>query len=671
MTSSRFGCAFVTLRAVVATWLMAMTIFPAGAAERGPTRPTSLPGSSDARVIVKFRADSSMAQALSVGAAVGMAGGPQNAHAMSTRLGITLSDGRALGPRTQVMTGSGMNSQDLADRLAAQSDVEYAVVDGRQRALAVAPPNDPLFLNAAGAQTPAVGQWYLQPPDATLVAAINANAAWQRTTGKSTIVVADLDTGVRYDHPDLTAKLLPGYDFITDIPTANDGTGRDSDASDPGDWITVAEDASGQFKGCGASDSSWHGTQTAGIIAAQTNNGIGMASVGHDVMLLPVRVLGKCGGYDSDIIDAMHWAAGIAVSGVPANPTPARVVNMSLGSSGACSAAYQDAINDLVAAKVVIVVAAGNDGLAVGTPANCSGVIAVGGVRHSGTKVGYSDLGPQLTLSAPAGNCVNTTGPCIYPILTTSNTGTTTPVAGAAGADYTSGGADASLGTSFAAPQVTGTVALMLSANAALTPAQVSSALQSTARPFPSTGAAAGVTACTAPTSVAQGSECYCTTSTCGAGLLDAGLAVAAVGTVTANIAVASTSAVAGSPVTLDGSASSASTGSAISSYQWTITAGANIASITSSSTAATVTVLPTAAGSVTVSLTVTDGGGHSDTTSTTLAVAAAPAVTTTPVATTPSSSSSGGGGALTPAWALGLLAAVAALGAVRPRRRT
>jgi serine protease len=337
---------------------------------------------------------------------------------------------------------------------------------------------------------------------------------------------------------------------------------------------------------------------------------------------------------------------------------------MSLGSASTCSTAYQDAVTQLTAAGVVIVVSAGNDGLTVGTPANCSGVIAVAGVRHSGTKVGYSDLGTAVTISAPAGNCVSNTGTCLYPILTTSNTGTTTPVAGAAGAKYTGGGSDASLGTSFSAPLVSGTVALMLSSNASLTPAQVISALKSTARAFPSTGAGTGVSACTAPTSVAQTTECYCTTTTCGAGLLDAGLAVSAVAAVTANINVASTSAVVGTAVTLDGSSSSASTGNTVSSYLWAVTTGSDIASITSSTTASTATLMPTAAGTVVVSLTVTDSVGNSNTTSTTLTVAAAPVVTPT------TSSGGGGGGAMQFGWLLGWLASVIGVWAVTPRQR-
>lgn len=641
----------------------AMAGLPLHGSERGPVRrpvPVAT-AESEARVIVKYKADAALMHALSARAVVL----PQHAQALSVRLGLSLTDGRTIGARAQVLKATGLSSRELADRLAAQADVEYAVVDGRQYALAA--PNDPLY-PASPATSPAVGQWYLRAPtsaaivDATsVVSAINAQAAWDITTGNPGVVVALLDTGVRFDHPDLAAKLLPGYDFVSDSRNANDGDARDADPSDPGDYVTSAD--IGVVPGCTAgtavADSSWHGTQTAGLIGAATNNGVGMAGVGRDVMLLPVRVLGKCGGYDSDIQAGMLWAAGLS-STPTSNPDRARVVNLSLGSTGACSLAYQDVIRQLNAAGVVVVVAAGNEGLAVGTPANCPGAIAVAGVRHAGTKVGYSDLGPEVAIAAPAGNCVNTTGPCLFPLLTASNSGTTTPVAGAAGATYTGGGSDASLGTSFSAPLVSGTVGLMFSANPSLTPAQVLSYLKSTARAFPATGAAAGVSACTAPSAVPQNTECYCTTATCGAGLLDAGAAVAAAATISAGIGVASTEASVGSPVALDGSGSRASLGASLTGYEWTIASGSTIASFTSSTNASTATLMPAATGTIVVDLTVRDSAGKQATSSVTLNVVAAPAP----------SSSGGGGGAMDVAWLLGWLASVIGVRRVTPRRR-
>jgi serine protease len=374
---------------------------------------------------------------------------------------------------------------------------------------------------------------------------INIEGAWAAVSGSSrNVVVAVLDTGVRFDHPDLRrftdgGSLLNGYDFVTNEFIGNDGSaGRDDDPSDPGDWLTAEDLASDAAKAIGCTlasgaelgDSSWHGTQTAGLLGAITQNSRGMASVGgagRRIRVLPVRVLGKCGGFDSDVIPAMRWAAGLNVPGVPDNPNPARVINLSLGGVGACSAAYADAIREITRAGVVVVAAAGNtDGGEVNAPANCTGVIGVAGLRHLGTKVGYSDLGPEIAISAPAGNCVNVGGVCLYPLLTTTNSGTTTPVS--ADESYTDDGDNATAGTSFSSPLVAGTAALMLVVQSSLSTDEVRQLLQKSARTFPTSGDPNAVGTC--PATASGGSteqSCYCTTSTCGAGMLDASAAVA------------------------------------------------------------------------------------------------------------------------------------------------
>ena len=522
------------LRALVGVCVAFAGAATAWAQDLADTSPTP------ARAIVKFRQDSAVAK---ISAA-------ERAKALARRVGRSLADGPTISERAQVITATGTTSAELALRLAQEPDVEYAVPDERRRAFTA--PNDPLYLSVASSNGPAVGQWYLRAPDGEVASSINVENGWSITQGSPSVVVAVLDTGVRFDHPDLLpaaqgGKLLPGYDMISDTAAANDGDARDADASDPGDWVTVAEANSrfGPFYRCTtldpstgkyvAQDSSWHGTQTAGLIGAITNNGIGMASVAPDVRILPVRVLGKCGGQDSDIIAGMRWAAGLAVPGVPPNPNPARVINMSLGAPGACHSAYVDAIREVTAAGTLIVVSAGNTaGHALTSPANCAGVLAVAALRHVGTKVGFSDLGTDVAISAPGGNCVNTTAgsPCLYPILTTSDTGTTSPTA----PTYTDS-FKRSVGTSFSAPLVAGTAALLLSARSTLTPAQVMQIVQATSRPFPTTGGDNGdgsiVPPCNVPQYDATGNpidqlQCYCTTYTCGAGMLDAGAALAA-----------------------------------------------------------------------------------------------------------------------------------------------
>jgi serine protease len=660
------------------------------AAERNPVRTAAAlsQATESARVIVRFRSDADLLRrhALAQRSAAGEAAQASSARAaaLGQRVGVALSAGRALDERTHVMRAVGMSSRALADRLAREPDVEFAVVDGRRRALAV--PNDPLYASG-GSNGPAVGQWYLKAPQAAVlttgnevVASLDAPAAWDLTTGSASIVVAVLDTGVRPEHPDLASQLLApqmagqtfaGYDFVDSAPNesvlvANDGNGGDPDASDPGDWVTTAEvnDKSSVFYQCVDPDSqgnyvgqnsSWHGTMTASLIAAATNNGIGMAGVAWGVKLLPVRVLGKCFGYDSDILAGMQWAAGISVPGVPDNAFPARVLNLSLGGDGPCNAAYTSVVAAVNARGAVVVGAAGNGtGHAVGGPANCPGVIAVAGVRHIGTKVGYSDIGPEVALSAPAGNCVNTDAnqPCLYPILAATNTGTTTPVTTAAGQTYTDS-FNVSVGTSFSAPLVSGAVALMLSASPAMTPAQVKAALQGTARAFPFRGAPNDTTTgqpipqCQAPDANDQ-SQCYCTSSTCGAGMLDTASAVAAALGLQPRIAVSPGTVVPGSTVTMDSSGTTLAAGRTLAAVQWTLLDGGGIVTgFSSADNAATATVTPSAVGSFSVRLTVTDSQGLVASADTVVSVAAA-AVAPPPASTSTSSGGGGGGGALT-----------------------
>jgi serine protease len=498
-----------------------------------------------ARVIVRFKAQADAVKARPLATRATASEAKDIAQVRGTTLGLrhaaTLQVRRSLDNRTHVYTATGMSSAELAKRLATDGDVESVEVDRWWKHFSV--PNDPLYATASAAGVTA-GQWYLKAPDSTVLSSINAPAAWDKSTGTG-VVVAVLDTGARLDHPDLAGQFVQGYDMIgfgnsgtTVIATANDGDGADSDPSDPGDWVDQSDITSGRLGSSCTSDdignSSWHGTRVAGLIAAATNNGQGMAGVAYGAKVQPVRVLGKCGGWASDIAAGMRWAAGVEVPGLPVNATPAKVINMSLGGDGACSSTYQDAITAAYNKGASVVVAAGNGvenddptkegGIAVGTPANCANVIAVAGLRHAGTKVGFSNLGPQVTISAPGGNCVNTTGACLYPILSTSNSGTTTPVANSNAFNYSG------TGTSFSTPLVSGTIALMLAVNPNLTPTQVKAALQSSARAFPAQ-ATTGVAQCVAGDSAKPQLECACTTSTCGAGMLDANAAIAAVTT--------------------------------------------------------------------------------------------------------------------------------------------
>lgn len=550
----------------------------------------------------------------------------------------------------------GDSLQETLERLNADPAVEFAEPDARMRPHRV--PNDPGF----------TGQWFLHASghgiDGPTASAIDAVAAWDVTTGAPSVVVAVIDTGVRFDHPDLLpvtegGKLLPGYDFVSaesggTARSANDGDGWDPDASDPGDWISSQDRTISQFSDCPVASSSWHGTRVSGMLAGLTDNATGIAGVGWSNRILPVRVLGKCGGLTSDIIAGMRWAAGLAQSGAPANPTPARVLNLSLGGQGACSRSYQSAIDEITARGVTVVVSAGNDGSSVDQPANCEGVVSVTGVRHVGTKVGFANLGLDVTLAAPGGNCVNVGfgQPCLYSLDTTTNLGTRTP----ADNGYTDRVSDFNVGTSFAAPIVAGIAALMYSANGNLTPAKLTERLRATARPFP-TSPDPSVPTCRIPGSSTdlQLSECNCTTSTCGAGLahapgaLEAALKPVAVISGPANAAP-------GATVVLTGGGSLGADGRSISGYEWSLVSGAtSLSAVTGSQTSF---VAPGAGTTVVVRLTVTDDAGRSDSSDATVQVGSTTPAPPVPTPDPGDLSKGGGGGPFDPL-ALALAAAL------------
>jgi serine protease len=365
--------------------------------------------------------------------------------------------------------------QAIADRISADPDVLYAEPDLIMHAYAV--PDDPRYDE----------QWHYFEA----AGGINLPDALDISTGND-VTVAVIDSGI-IPHADLNGQILPGYDFITNPNVALDGDGRDTDPTDEGAWWQPGT--------CGAKDpgrkSSWHGTHVAGTVAAKTNNGIGVAGVAWNAKILPVRVLGRCGGRTSDIAEAMRWAAGLAVPGVPQNPNPAKVINLSLGGKGLCGDTYREAIEAIRAAGVTVVVAAGNNNTDAiqFSPGNCPGVITVAANNRDGGRAYYSNFGTTIDITAPGGE----TSTPEQGILSTLNSGSTTV------------GSDSYQfyqGTSMAAPHVAGVVALMYALDANLTSDEVLSILTKTARSFPVV------------------SERQCDTTVCGAGILDAYAAV-------------------------------------------------------------------------------------------------------------------------------------------------
>ena len=542
--------------------------------------------------------------------------------ALLQRRGLAASGSRQIAPSMHVVflpvTLYGAAVDSALARLRADPAVAFADVDQRRYAHEI--PNDPLFQPVAGSSS---GQWYMLTPSSATptsdVAATDAVSAWNVTTGSSGTVIADVDSGVRFDHPDLLragfgGRLLPGFDFVGEdynlntgaalgtYLMANDGDGWDPDPSDPGDWIDATDQANSALfpsAKCPVADSSWHGTRVVGVLGAVTNNATGIAGMTWNPYILPVRALGKCGGYDSDIMAGMQWAAGLTIAGVPDNPYPASIINMSLGGSGTCPSDYQAVINTLNAMGVLIVASAGNESGPVDTPGNCTGVLTVAGLRNIGTKVGYSSFGAEVGVSAPAGNCVNTSGPCLRSIDTTTNAGLSNP-----GENIYTNEINPNLGTSFSAPIVSGIAALMRAVNGNLTPAQLIARIEASAAPFPPNTSGLPVCPATDPTS----GQCSCVPGQCGAGMVNAYSAVQAAQRPIAAVAVPP-NLTAGS-ATFDAGGSAAACNRSIVAYAWSATGGVAV----ESGATAPRSQVTWNGGPGALDLTVTDSAGFSDT---------------------------------------------------------
>ncbi|NVJ58743.1 MAG: S8 family serine peptidase [Gammaproteobacteria bacterium] len=399
---------------------------------------------NDLELIVKFDSNSGLSKA----------GIESKLAAFNKANGVNLKLKRQLATGAQLVSfeqAGAFKKSDFVNMLSKRSDVVYAVPNYRMYSMAT--PNDSRYGE----------QWHYFES----TAGINAEPAWDITEGQGA-VVAVIDTGYR-PHADLAANIVGGYDFISSADTARDGDGRDADASDEGDWFG--------FFDCGAfrsQNSSWHGTHVAGTIAAVSNNGEGVAGIASKAKVVPVRVLGKCGGTLADIQEGMLWAAGIDVPGVPSNQNPAKVLNMSLGGGAACDAAMQDAVNQITAAGSLVVAAAGNSNADASgfTPASCDNVLTVAAVGRTGGKASYSNFGATVEVSAPGGEM---SSGAANGVLSTLNSGTQRPENDTY-AFYQ--------GTSMAAPHAAGVAALMYSKKPSATPAEISQVLMDTARGF-------------------------------------------------------------------------------------------------------------------------------------------------------------------------------------------
>lgn len=296
--------------------------------------------------------------------------------------------------------------------------------------------------------------WHLGQPEGT--PAPSAINAYNIKPGPNRITVAVIDSGVLSAHPSLAGQVLPGYDMLS--PPNNLRGNRSSNYSpDERDAKCGGRLVSSAFR--------THGTEVSSLIAG---NGVdGVFGVNTNAKILPIRLFGACSMSRSDLLDALNWAGGISVPGVPDNPNPARVINMSIaGGLPVCGPDLQQTIQRLIDKKIFIVAAAGNNfHKPLPEPANCSGVISVGAVDAENKIEVYSAMDPRTVLYAPGGGkrlegdnswSINKLKVATYELDFSGQEKPATPFRG--------------VGTSYAAPIVSGFVSLWLSYQPEKTP---------------------------------------------------------------------------------------------------------------------------------------------------------------------------------------------------------
>ena len=436
-----------------------------GTIKAGSTKPASLPGFVPGDVIIKFKSTGH---------------GLIDYLIPGQPLPVTFVRELAL-PGVGLYHAPATPEQTLAlvAQIGQRADVEYAQLNHIYYPSAV--PSDPQYNQ----------QWHY--------ASMNLPAAWDISQGVATTVVSVIDDGMLYNltdtdpktHPDFAGKVIGGYDFISDPTAGADGDGRDANPYDPRMGL--------------------HGTHVGGTIAAATNNGKFGAGVNWNAKIINARALGEGGGSSADIIDAVLWSAGEPVQGVPANPNPAKVLNMSLGGDGACGQADQAAFDMVTAKGVIVVVAAGNENENVNkpkTPASCNNVITVGATGPTNKRAPYSNFGPRVDVMAPGGDetlSVNVGG-------ADHSAGVYSTFLKKADGSFELGGIQ---GTSMATPHIAGLVSLMVGIDPTLNHAKTLAFLKSNSTALSAADCSNGNTA-------VAGTDC-------GAGLVDAAKTLKAV----------------------------------------------------------------------------------------------------------------------------------------------